>query len=86
MVNIHIIVTANFISFVCSFHLWNCTYTKSPYANMSFLLFVDNSKKYRTRQGQHYKHNSMRLKPFIDGNIVVRYKYVIKLHQNKGDI
>ena len=27
-----------------------------------------------------------RLKPFIDGNIVVLYKYVIKLHQNKGDI
>ena len=27
-----------------------------------------------------------RLKPFIDGNIVFLYKYVIKLHQNKGDI
>jgi hypothetical protein len=38
-----------------------------------------------TWQG-HYKHNSMRLKPFIDGNIAVLYKYMIKLHQNKGDI
>jgi hypothetical protein len=26
------------------------------------------------------------LKPFIDGNIVVLYTYVIKFHQNKGGI